>query len=384
MRVAIDASELFSRIPGGGGQGCVVRTLIRGLARLDRKNEYTLYSLRKVRDVSNRLGDLPSNFRLVEIPPAIPQLTLAAWHLLGWPPIEWYIGNHDVVHATTTNFVPSCRRARVVLTVHDLIWWRFPRGLKPWGRYFIRKGLLIGAKHATAVTTVSDCTRNDLLEYLDGKLMPDKVRRIYNGIDPQRSAARNSHETVSPAERHGIPGHYVLGLGTIEPRKNFGRVLMAYARLEPSLRRQYKLVIVGPHGWKMPPVQKLITALSLEGSVIWTGYVSDRERDAILEGASVLVYPSLYEGFGLPIVEAMRLGVPVITSNVSSMPEVAGEAALLVEPTDVEDLSSALARVLQDGELRKTLISRGRVRWQQFSGNQMASEFLGLYQSVAV
>lgn len=374
--MAIGVDDLFGPVPGGGGQGRVVVSLLRELAEWDTETDYTLYSARTIGTLPAPLASLPSHMRLVQLPVRKPQLTYLSWHTLRRPHVEQWIGEQDVVHATSPNVVPACRDARLVLTVHDLVWWRFPQGLTFWGRYFHRTGLEIATREASAIATDSEATRADVFERMGQAIDRSKVRCVHLGTDFR--AERDANRIAAVKAAHGIAGEYVLAIGTLEPRKNHRRLVEAFQALPVEIRARTQLVIVGAEGWG-------IVGDPFGGAdrVVWTSYLSDDDMRALLSGATVFAYPSLFEGFGLPILEAMACEVPVITSATSSMPEVAGDAALLVDPTSVPDISAALARLLSDEALRQTLVARGRLQRTRFSNRRMAEQYRDLYERAA-
>lgn len=380
LRIAIGIDDLFAPVPGGGGQGRVIINLIRNLAVLDRESRYTLFSTRKIAGVAQLLGALPPNFRFVQIPASRPALRFLQWHVLRRPFIERWIGLQDVIHATTPGVVPPTVAARMVLTVYDLVWWRFPEGLNGWGRFFHRTGLFHAIRHGAAIAAISDATRREIRALAKG-------RPIKGGLHVFPIAASEPEGLSRPAAsdvalRLGISKQYVVTVGTLEPRKNHRRLLEAFASLPREVRSRFQLVVIGAVGWKVPPLRDTVQELGLEGQVVWTDYLPDRDMEQVVAGATVFAYPSLYEGFGIPVLEAMRLGVPVLTSNVSSMPEVAGDAAVLVDPHKRESIADGLLRLLTDPELRVTLIARGRIRVRAFSFRRMAEQYLALYMQL--
>jgi glycosyltransferase involved in cell wall biosynthesis len=189
-------------------------------------------------------------------------------------------------------------------------------------------------------------------------------------VDPARIAAVRS--------AHGITRDYVLAIGTREPRKNHRRLLKAFRALPEALRSRTQLVVIGATGWGIED-----QSTPDDDRVVWTGYVPEEDMRALLSGATAFAYPSLFEGFGLPILEAMACDIPVVTSNTSSMPEVAGDATLLVDPTSVEEISQALARLLTDDALRRELVCRGRAQRTRFSFRRMAEQYRELYERAA-
>jgi glycosyltransferase involved in cell wall biosynthesis len=376
LKVAIGVDDLFGPVPGGGGQGRVVVSLLRELAEWDTGTDYTLYSARAIGALPAALESLPSHMRLVQLPVRKPQLAYLSWHALRRPAVERWIGAQDVVHATSPNVVPAFRRARLVLTVHDLVWWRFPEGLTFWGRYFHRTGLAIAAREAAAIATDSEATRADVYERMGDAIDRAKVECIHLGTEFR--AVQEAKRIAEVKAAHGITGDYVLAIGTLEPRKNHRRLVEAFHALPADLRLRTQLVVVGAAGWGMAH-----DPLAGAERVVWTNYLSDDDMRALLSGATVFAYPSLYEGFGLPILEAMACDVPVVTAATSSMPEVAGDAALLVDPTSVADISAALARLLCDDALRETLVARGRLQRTKFSNRRMAECYRDLYERAA-
>lgn len=383
LRIAINVDALFGKVPGGGGMARVLNGLLPALAHIDTNNYYTLFAVRLMEPLPAVLRHLPPNFRLAKLPARKPQAVFFAWHTLRWPPVESFLGPHDIVHAPLVSVVPACRQAQLIVTVADMVWRRFPQGIKFWGRFFTRSGLHIGAREARVITTISQAVQQEVQDYFQHRFIPTKVQAIPLAADSFATKVPDAPAIRAVRAKYGLQTDYIIYVGTLEPRKNVERILQAYASLPAHLRTTYRLVLVGPYGWKVRPMQSMIEALSLHESVLWTGYVSDDELVALLHGATVFTYPSLYEGFGLPILEAMHCDVPVITANVSSMPEVAGDAALLVDPTSVEELTAALQRLLENAAFREHLVQRGRIQRAQFSWQRTAQAYLDLYQQVA-
>jgi len=377
LRIAIAADELFGRVRGGGGQGRVITNLIRQLAALDHHNHYTLFAARPIREIPPALSELPPNFSWLQLPCRPREWLYFAWHLARRPLLERFAGPLDVVHATSTSAVPAVHRARLVVTVHDLVWWRYPKGLNWAGRFVHRSGLRIAVREGARLAAVSEFTRSEVLAYFGGRLPPDRVTVIPNGIDPDFGQT-GAPSAAPPQERFGLTGPYLLTVGTVEPRKNLRRLVEAYGRLPESLRQDHPLVIVGPKGWKVDTADAAFTE-PVPGRIVWTGYLADTDLRTLLEGASLFVYPSLYEGFGLPILEAMQCGIPVVTSRTAAMPEVAGNAALLIDPLDPADLAAAMIRVLTDTKLARCCAKRGFERATLFSITAISVEYFTLY-----
>ena len=279
------------------------------------------------------------------------------------PRLEWFV-KFDVLFAP--NFVPPPTRSnRVVLTVHDLAFRRFPETAPhSTRRWLARLDRAIG--RAAEIIVVSEATKRDVVDLYP--VDEDRVTAIHHGVDTERIRPASAAEVGRLRRRHDINGPYLLFLGGLEPRKNLPRLVAAYGRLaEPPA-----LVIAGASvPWNPEGRGALDAALAelpaqVRERVVLTGYLGDRDKVAALSGAEALVFPSLYEGFGFPVLEAMACGVPVLTSNVSSLPEVAGEAAVLVDPLDEEMIADGIRRIVEDGELRAALVEAGRARVGRF------------------
>jgi glycosyltransferase involved in cell wall biosynthesis len=295
-----------------------------------------------------------------------------AWKRVPWPGIEHWTGPVDVVHAT--NFVAPPTRARVVVTVHDLAFATMPELCRPETRAYgplLRRALARGA----VVHAVSDYVSEALREHFE--VPDDRVTRIYEGAAPMMGAG-----DAAAGQRLAGAARYVLAIGTIEPRKNLPCLVRAFdsAALEHS---DTLLVVAGPDGWGTSAFDAAVAATSNPERVRRLGYVSDQQRADLLAGAAALAYPSLDEGFGHPPLEAMAAGVPVVAARAGALPEVTGDAAVLVDPTDVGAIADALARVLDDDALRAELIARGRVRVDAFPWSRCVGELVTLYHRVA-
>jgi glycosyltransferase involved in cell wall biosynthesis len=293
---------------------------------------------------------------------------------LDTPRLEWMV-RFDVLFAP--NFVPPPTRSRrVVLTVHDLAFKRFPETApQATRRWLTRLDASLG--RASQVIVVSEQTRRDLLDSYPGAArLEDRLTVVPLGVDAQFFRPPHADDVERVRHRYSIDGPFLLSLGGLEPRKNLPALIHAYASLPEDVRPA--LVIAGPvapwnpEGWDL--VRPSLDALPprVRDRVIVTGYVSERDKVALLGGAEALVYPSLYEGFGLPLLEAMACDTPVLTSNVSALPDTAGDAALLIDPNDTEDIAAGMERLLTDTALRERLREAGSARAATFSWDETA------------
>lgn len=262
----------------------------------------------------------------------------------------------------------------MVVTIHDTIVLRFPNLFRSWQRQYTRFVLPQLARAAAAVITGSEATRADLVE--DLRIPPDRIAVVPYGVDAAFApVAAESDEARRVVTRYQLPSDFVLSVGAVEPRKNLRRIMDAVHRLrEQPATAAIALVHAGPEGWLIDDVPR--------DTARFLGYVPAADLRVLYGLARALVYPSLWEGFGLPVIEAMACGCPVVTSTVSALPEVAGGAALLVDPTATEELAAAIGRVWTDGDLRRQLVARGRERARTFTWERTARETVGVYERV--
>jgi glycosyltransferase involved in cell wall biosynthesis len=302
-----------------------------------------------------------------------------AWDWLGRPRLPSSLADNDIVHATNHAAVPPVRRGqRLVVTVHDLAFDRFPDLFPRRWLWLYRRGLRAAIERADAIMVPSECVRDDLMGRAD--VEAERIHVTPLGASRQdRSAGMIENDRESLAE-FGITRPYVLAVGTIEPRKNLVRLVRAYRRLATQGSPQ-SLVLIGDDGWGAEELRAELEKGG-PGRVVRAGGFSTSTLATAYADADVVAYISLYEGFGLPVLEAMSAGAPVVTSNTSSLPEVAGDAALLVDPEDVGEISDALARVLTDLGLAEYLRRRGRERAAMFSWAATARATLDVYRHV--
>jgi glycosyltransferase involved in cell wall biosynthesis len=286
----------------------------------------------------------------------------------------------DVYHATDY-WIPKLAGVPVVATLHDAIPLSHPEWATPKHRTVKNIYMRAAAHWAEVIITVSAAMVPGVVEQF--RVSAERVTVIHNGVDDEW------FQRIPPETRRTILAQYRLApgffltVGTLQPRKNLARLLAAYRALPARIRREHPLVIVGQMGWGMDDLLPAIRAAQAAGEVFWLDYVPDAELRTIFQSAHALVFPSLYEGFGMPVVEAFASGVPVLTSNVSALPEVAGDAALQVDPRDVEAIRDAMLRLADDSALCARLIVAGSLRARQFSWRTCAEQVVAVYRKVA-
>jgi alpha-1,3-rhamnosyl/mannosyltransferase len=354
MRIIIDATSTLVRSAG-------IKNYIWHWARHLRKQGADIRAF----PFLDGFGKLDHEASALSRPATMARFALIkSMNEIGFPPLDWLIGDADIFHATNL-LRRAPRRAKLTATVHDLTCWLMPGVHTPGNvkadREFADKIL----RRADGLIAVSENTRLDAIQLLG--IAPDRIRTIYSGIGA-------AYFDATPILRDRP---YVLYVGTIEPRKNLDTLLDAWALLKPSLRAEFDLVIVGPRGWNSDK-----TLARIEREAIYLGYVPERDLPGLTAGATVFAYPSLYEGFGFPVAQAMAAGVPVLTSNNSCLPEIAGDAAVLINPMSAAGIGAALTRMLESESLLADLAARGRMRADLFRWEKCATESLQFFRSV--
>jgi glycosyltransferase involved in cell wall biosynthesis len=377
-RICLDISPV---VHGKAGLASYARELAEHLATVESADRYSLfhYDTRPPVALKGTLAGLPRHS--VGLPARWWRLGVAAATLSGLS-LDRLFPNVDLFHATE-HLLPPLRRVKTVFTFHDAIYALFPKYHLPMNRVYLGLMMPRFLRRANAIITISECSRRDAASLYG--IPADRIRVIYEGVDPRFRPVEQPGKLEEVRKRYGLTGDYLLAVGTIEPRKNLSLLLDAFLAVKARNGRQdLRLVIVGKKGWLFEDFFKRLAALGLDDGqqVVFPGYVADEELPAVYAGAACFVFPSLYEGFGLPVLEAMASGAPVVCSNASSLPEVAGDAALTVNPADAGAFAGAVERVMADVDLRRDLRARGLQRAAQFTWERTARQTMEVYASV--
>jgi glycosyltransferase involved in cell wall biosynthesis len=378
MHIGIDAHAIGAQ---QGGNETYIRGLIRALAAADDRNRYTIFLAQAHAAAEWREGfarQYPNfEIRLLPAPTPIVRVPLA----LALDLRRNFTPKVDVLHVQYT--APPFCPVPVVATIHDLAFEHLPETFTRRGSMQLKLTVRRTARRAARVATVSEYSRQDLLRTY--KLAPEKVAVTYNGIEPHFTPqAPSANEAEEVRRRFGIGREFLLAVGSLQPRKNLVRLIRAYAKLrEEAAGRAPQLVIVGRKLWLTAEIFAEVRRQRWAEDVILTGYVADEDLPKLYRAATAFVYPSLFEGFGLPPVEAMACGTPVITSNTSSLPEVVGDAAVLIDPCDERALADALSQITGDAALRARLRGQGIERAKKFTWRAAAEKTLQLYREAA-
>lgn len=378
MRIALDYTPALRQ---RAGVGRFTRSLGTALIRqLDDDERLILWNASAT--VSRRQAPAMTarNERVVRRRIPVPERWLTiAWHRLRLPlPVERFVGDVDVVHAP--DFVAPPSQAPAIVTIHDLSYLITPDFAYPNLRRYLSQAVPRTLARATRIVAVSQTTASDLSEHY--RIDPERIVVIPNGVDPMFRPPEPD-EARRTVERQGVREPYFLIVGTIEPRKNHEAVLRAFEQVH-TVNPGVSLLIVGSPGWLSEPIMTAIDRFSQRLPVRHLSTVDDAALPALYARSIALVYPSWYEGFGLPVVEAMACGTAVITSNRGATAEVAGKGALLVSPDDTASIARAMAQIRDDPVLRAKLIRYGMEQSDQFSWDTAASAYRRLYRDVAV
>lgn len=286
--------------------------------------------------------------------------------------------NIDLLHSLhyTRPFQLPCAS---VVTFHDMTFFLYPQLHTRARRVFFPTAMKISARRADAIISVSESTRKDAIRLLG--IDPDRIITAHLGVDPSFQPIEDTVQLSQIAEKYGLPDHFILYVGTIEPRKNLPLLIKAYRQLVAQ-GTEYKLVLAGNYGWMYEEVLTLIEDLDLSELIYLPGYVSQSELPLVYNLAELFVYPTIYEGFGLPVLEAMACGVPVITSRIASLPEIVADAGILIPVDDIEALSEAMRQVLLDDVLKQKLIHDGLLQAKKFSWERTAELTWKVYLQV--
>jgi glycosyltransferase involved in cell wall biosynthesis len=367
VRIAIDARKLRDY-----GIGTYIRNLLRHLARLDARNEYVIICRPEDAHFTAELGEnfrpLPERSR-----PYSVREQLAV-------PLDLRREGVDMFHAPHY-VLPPLTPCRSIVTIHDCIHLRFPQYLpNRLGYAYARTSLWVAAHRSARILTVSDASKRDILEYFH--IPESKVSVIYNAIDERFSEEPAADEVMRVRERYQLNDPFILYAGNIKPHKNLERVIEAFHIIRRGELEHVKLLIIGDEISKYAALRRTVHRHKLHKHVRFFGFVPDATLAILYRLARVFVFPSLYEGFGLPPLEAMASGTPVITSNLSSLPEVTGDAAMLIDPYETDAIAGAMRRVLLDDRLREDMCERGLARAREFSWGRSVQRVKEIYDEV--
>lgn len=383
MKIIIDSAPLFNQKTG---VGYYTYNLIKYLLTLQPSNEYILYDKYSNRCLKVDEGTFE---QINEEIASTSQTTFEYYSSRVRSKLQQYLwGNMgvslfdispgvkaDIAHGVNFHPIPS-NFGKSVITIHDLYFLINPQHLGRLARITLPREINNCAKRASFILTVSECTRQDVLSKLD--VRPEKVKSIPNAAGPHFTFLNDEVLNQNTRERYTGGAPYILYLGTLEPRKNLVRLIHAFSLLK-SKGLPHKLLMAGRRGWLYEDIFTTIEKLGLQENVVTPDYVPEKDLVPLYNAAEVFVFPSLYEGFGIPALEAMACGTPVIASNSSSLPEVIEDAGILIHPEDVDGFAASIEKLVNDRSFRESLRSKGLEQAKKFSWERTARETLDVY-----
>jgi glycosyltransferase involved in cell wall biosynthesis len=368
LRIAIDAHSVGT---GLGGNESYATNLIEALAEVDQINQYTIFVTRRA--ARERFSNRWPNFQVRATLPHTPfvriPLTLSA---------ELRRHRVDVLHVQFT--APPLSPCPVVVSIHDLSFEHLPQTFKRRSRMQLRLTVRRSARNAAQIIALSQHARADLINTYH--LRPELVNVVPLAAPAAFAPVTDDNELQRVRQTYGIQRDYILSVGSIQPRKNLRRLIEAYSllRRESSGVKLPQLVLVGKNAWLYDETHRALKDRGIGESIVLTGYVPESDLPALYSGALCFIYPSYFEGFGLPPLEAMKCGAPVIVGNKTSLPEVVGDAALMIDPFDIDAMAAAIKRVISDSDFRADLRDKGLERAKQFDWKETARQTLAVYE----
>ncbi len=377
MKIGIDIRTLMDQKYSGIPEYSL--RLLREILKIDGRNEYILF-YNSFKDVENRIPEFKNeNVRIVKTKYPSKLFGYILQNIFAWPKLDRLL-DVDVFFMPHVNFFAISARAKTIITVHDLSFLLYPDFFS-FKKNIWHKMLNVGSnlKKFDQVIAISENTKQDLIEQCG--VDKDKIKLIHSGIsDDFRKIELNNSRLFEVRRKYKLPDNFILYLGTIEPRKNVDGLILAYEKLmdeNPKLRH-LELVIAGARGWKYQKTIKLWKKSKYSDKIKLTSYINREDKVYLYNLAKIFVYPSFYEGFGFPPLESMACGTPVIASANSSLTEILGDAAILINPYNINSIKQAMKELLQNKDYEQELIRRGYINVDKYNWNQTAEKFLQL------
>jgi len=382
MRIGIDISTVLNHGQDIGA-GRYIINLVRNLLKIDKKNTYVFtgrYVTDKYLEIINGIRstctDNKIEFKLYKT----TQKKLNLWNRLRFPPIELMGFKADLLHCPDYLIPPTLNKI-IILTIHDLAFIRFPQFNFDWFIKKYTKEVERNARLAKIIVADSKSTKDDIIKFF--KIDPAKVKVVYLASDSRFKKLANQEKDKEVLKKYGIDKKYILSVGTIEPRKNYSTLIKAFNYIKHNNNNfNCKLVIVGRTGWKSEATYRERELSLYKDDILFIGRVSDKELVQIYNQAEIFVYPSLFEGFGLPPMEAMSCGLPVIASDSSSLKEVVGDAGILVPSEDYREISKQISYILKNEKITEELKEKSLKQAQKFSWEKTARKTLNIYNEI--
>ena len=368
MKIGVEAER--ANIANPTGVEHYAAELIKNLAKLDHVNEYILYFRTKPQDWFLKL---PPNFKLKVIPfPKFWTQTRLAFELMIHP-VDIFL--------LPIQALPFFHPRKSIIMAHDIAYEFFTEAFTPFMLFYLKLTTRFGVRFAKKIMSASEATKKDIVRIY--KIDPSKIQVTLLAMDPNKYKPLSYGEVQPVLDKYGLVyKKYILFIGTLQPRKNIIRLVDAYIKLRKENRIEEKLIIAGGKGWLWEPIIKKIKESGMGENVKHIGYVDELDKPALYNGAVLTTLPALYEGFGLPPLESMACGTPTVVSNLSSLPEVVGDAGKLVDPKSIDSIAQGILEVLTNQELQKDLSQKGLARSKLFTWEKTARETLAVIESL--
>lgn len=340
-------------------------------------NIFDLLNKRKSLEHIPKLFDNPENLSIRKCSIMHHGVYIRNLNTLGLIPYNLFFNSKADIYHFFNFIIPPKIKGRVVNTVYDMVFIRYPETMNKPTYNIHKKNLKRSCQDADVILTISENTKKEIVEFMG--VSPDKIEIAYPAVDRNIFYPNKDYKLIK--EKYNINNEYILYFGTIEPRKNISSIVKAF-KIVSEKNKDISLVLAGREGWMYEEVFSLVKELGLEEKVIFTGYVPEENVSALYSCALAFVFPSLYEGFGIPPLEAMACGTPVIVSNTSSLPEVTGDAGILVNALDVENIAHEMGRLIEDNSLQSQCAEKGLIQAQKFSWDDSAKKVMDMYKKL--
>src|SRR3989304_4074640 len=374
MKIGVDAQTLLG---DNAGVAYYTRGILKEVLRQDQKNRYNLLFFHPFYRKFNQIFERSDNFHY-GIEKTIPYKVFYKLHKLGIKiPLEIFFGKHDLYFFPNFVVYPH-RLGKSVVVVHDLAFEKVPQYVQDKNVRFLKKFVPRSLSEADHVVVTSEYTKADVVEIYG--ISEDNITVIYPGVDLEKFRPSSPARISQVREKYGLAKPFILYLSTLEPRKNVLSIIKAFAGF--NNKKGYQLVLAGKRSWQDREIFEKVKELGLEESVVFPGYIPDQDKPDLLSAAEVFVYPSFFEGFGMPVIEAQACGTPVIASNVTSLPEVGGNAAVYVDPNDADGLTRSLEEILSSSSRRENLAKMGLGNGRGFSWENSSRNLIQVFERV--